>query len=180
MIGHSPCCPVCRQAVVEDPVECERCTAPYHRDCWSFIGNCSIFGCGAQVVPVEPIPGDYPWSLWLLRSGIVMTVSPIPAMFFGPPFPVMATLLLAVTASLVALGFHATISRSITSGIPGEKWLKSRMILSWWLFAVSTPAWGALILFQIALGIFWFSRSGLPALSADRTPHFLTGPGKPN
>ena len=42
-----PVCKVCGEAIVgDDPwVVCTTCQTPHHRDCWEFIGTCSIFGC---------------------------------------------------------------------------------------------------------------------------------------
>lgn len=47
-----PICKVCGEAIVAEFVTCGQCRAPHHRDCWEFIGGCSIFGCqGKQSVP---------------------------------------------------------------------------------------------------------------------------------
>ncbi len=41
-----PLCKVCGDAIVDTPwVICASCLTPHHRDCWEFIGACSIFGC---------------------------------------------------------------------------------------------------------------------------------------
>jgi hypothetical protein len=49
-----PLCKVCGQ-LIDDGVPrtlCARCKAPHHRDCWEFIGGCSIFGCnGKEGIP---------------------------------------------------------------------------------------------------------------------------------
>jgi Prokaryotic RING finger family 1 len=48
-----PVCKVCGDAITEVHVVCTTCRTPHHRDCWSFIGGCSIFGCtGKQCVTV--------------------------------------------------------------------------------------------------------------------------------
>ncbi len=48
-----PICKVCGFTIEEAHVACASCRAPFHRDCWSFIGGCSIFGCqGKQSVTV--------------------------------------------------------------------------------------------------------------------------------
>lgn len=52
-----PVCKVCGEAVVEGPmVACEKCGAPHHRDCWEFVGWCSIYGCGGKVGRPGPVP----------------------------------------------------------------------------------------------------------------------------
>ncbi|MEJ7638196.1 MAG: hypothetical protein WKF75_09540 [Singulisphaera sp.] len=41
-----------RRAIVIPHVICVVCRTPCHRDCWSFVGGCSIFGCrGTQGLP---------------------------------------------------------------------------------------------------------------------------------
>ncbi len=49
-----PLCKVCGQTIDGGPrTLCARCKAPHHRDCWEFIGGCSIFGCnGKEGVPL--------------------------------------------------------------------------------------------------------------------------------
>jgi hypothetical protein len=49
-----PLCKVCGQLIEDGPrTLCSRCKAPHHRDCWEFIGGCSIFGCnGKEGIPV--------------------------------------------------------------------------------------------------------------------------------
>lgn len=51
-----PVCKVCGEPVVEGPaIVCETCGAPHHRDCWEFVGSCSIYGCGGRTgKPAEP------------------------------------------------------------------------------------------------------------------------------
>ena len=45
-----PICKVCGDPIVEAPwVVCATCLTPHHRDCWEFIGACSIFGCLSKV-----------------------------------------------------------------------------------------------------------------------------------
>jgi hypothetical protein len=47
-----PICKVCGEAIVVPGVLCETCKTPHHRDCWEFIGACSIYGCnGKRSVP---------------------------------------------------------------------------------------------------------------------------------
>lgn len=39
-------CKVCGDPIADLPrVICASCRTPHHRDCWEFIGGCSIFGC---------------------------------------------------------------------------------------------------------------------------------------
>ena len=38
-------CPVCSGALVKRVVYCLACGAPHHRDCWRYVGRCSMFGC---------------------------------------------------------------------------------------------------------------------------------------
>lgn len=41
-----PVCKVCGDPIADVPwVICTTCLTPHHRDCWEFIGACSIFGC---------------------------------------------------------------------------------------------------------------------------------------
>jgi hypothetical protein len=47
-----PVCKVCGDPIVEEAVRCDTCLTPHHRDCWEFVGSCSIYGCkGKQSVP---------------------------------------------------------------------------------------------------------------------------------
>jgi hypothetical protein len=47
-----PVCKVCGDPITEEHVVCSACRTPHHRDCWQFVGGCSIFGCnGKQSVP---------------------------------------------------------------------------------------------------------------------------------
>lgn len=41
-------CQVCGSALEEDVVRCRKCGTPHHRDCWSYNGCCSTFGCGER------------------------------------------------------------------------------------------------------------------------------------
>ena len=43
-----PTCKVCGEPIGGSPspkVYCSTCRTPHHRDCWDFIGSCSVFGC---------------------------------------------------------------------------------------------------------------------------------------
>jgi hypothetical protein len=48
-----PMCKVCGDPISGSPkVFCTICRTPHHRDCWEFIGSCSVFGCkGKTSVP---------------------------------------------------------------------------------------------------------------------------------
>ncbi|RUL89045.1 RING finger protein [Tautonia sociabilis] len=49
-----PICKVCNEPILpgEDRVSCSSCRTPHHRDCWNFVGTCSIYGCqGKRCVP---------------------------------------------------------------------------------------------------------------------------------
>ena len=49
----SPVCKVCGDPIVSDAVQCGTCLTPHHRDCWEFVGSCSIYGCnGKKSTPV--------------------------------------------------------------------------------------------------------------------------------
>lgn len=46
-----PVCKVCGDPIVNPEVLCVICRSPHHRDCWDFVGSCSIYGCtGKQCV----------------------------------------------------------------------------------------------------------------------------------
>lgn len=47
-----PVCKVCGDAITSQgspKVLCLTCRTPHHRDCWDFIGSCSVFGCKGKV-----------------------------------------------------------------------------------------------------------------------------------
>jgi RING finger family protein len=47
-----PICKVCGEEIVAPGVFCETCKTPHHRDCWEFVGACSIYGCnGKKSIP---------------------------------------------------------------------------------------------------------------------------------
>jgi hypothetical protein len=47
-----PICKVCGEPIVAPGVLCGTCQTPHHRDCWEFVGACSIYGCnGKRSVP---------------------------------------------------------------------------------------------------------------------------------
>jgi Prokaryotic RING finger family 1 len=43
-----PLCKVCGDPITDTHVVCTKCHTPHHRDCWSFVGGCSIFGCNGK------------------------------------------------------------------------------------------------------------------------------------
>lgn len=53
-----PICKVCGEAITSAAVACTICRTPHHRDCWEFVGACSIYGChGKQCQPISgPLP----------------------------------------------------------------------------------------------------------------------------
>lgn len=38
-------CEVCGTGMSQDLVRCRRCRTPHHRECWSYVGRCTTFGC---------------------------------------------------------------------------------------------------------------------------------------
>ena len=40
-------CLVCGDPVSSQRVDCRQCRTPHHRECWDYIGKCSVFGCGS-------------------------------------------------------------------------------------------------------------------------------------
>lgn len=38
-------CQVCGETIVVDMVFCSRCKTPHHRECWEYVGACSVYGC---------------------------------------------------------------------------------------------------------------------------------------
>jgi hypothetical protein len=43
-----PVCKVCGEPIVTPAVYCATCRTPHHRDCWEFVGACSIYGCHSK------------------------------------------------------------------------------------------------------------------------------------
>jgi Prokaryotic RING finger family 1 len=44
-------CKVCGDPIGDAPkVQCATCRTPHHRDCWEFVGGCSIFGCKGKTI----------------------------------------------------------------------------------------------------------------------------------
>jgi hypothetical protein len=57
IVGHGPpepedagppVCKVCGEPIVTPAVRCDVCKTPHHRDCWEFVGSCSIYGCNGK------------------------------------------------------------------------------------------------------------------------------------
>jgi hypothetical protein len=49
-----PICKVCGEPIDAPCVVCETCDTPHHRDCWEFVGSCSIYGCtGKRSIPAR-------------------------------------------------------------------------------------------------------------------------------
>ena len=52
-------CKVCGTDFSETaPVYCSRCDVPHHEDCWRYVGQCSIFGCGCKTFVSSLDPAD--------------------------------------------------------------------------------------------------------------------------
>jgi hypothetical protein len=50
--AEAPICKVCGEPLEAPTVVCATCRTPHHRDCWEFVGSCSIYGCnGKQSLP---------------------------------------------------------------------------------------------------------------------------------
>jgi hypothetical protein len=43
-----PMCEVCGDPITAVHVKCALCRTPFHRDCWTFVGGCSTFGCPSK------------------------------------------------------------------------------------------------------------------------------------
>ena len=45
-----PICKVCLESIEGGPiVVCSSCRTPHHRECWEYVGSCSIYGCGCKM-----------------------------------------------------------------------------------------------------------------------------------
>jgi hypothetical protein len=49
-------CPVCavKLDAERELVNCVRCEAPHHPECWAYIGSCATFGCGSDRSSGDP------------------------------------------------------------------------------------------------------------------------------
>lgn len=46
----SPVCKVCGDPISSgEAITCSVCNTPHHRDCWDYVGACSIYGCNGKV-----------------------------------------------------------------------------------------------------------------------------------
>lgn len=59
--GEGGECPVCGDALGSPAaqVRCERCGTGHHPECWSYAGQCSVFGCGGEHVSTAHLDGTY-------------------------------------------------------------------------------------------------------------------------
>ena len=47
-------CKVCGEPILAGAViVCAACNTPHHRDCWEYVGACSIYGCNGKVGVTE-------------------------------------------------------------------------------------------------------------------------------
>lgn len=55
-------CRICGEEIREGLVFCRRCKTPHHRECWQYVGRCSVFACGETLFRepqvAERVPGD--------------------------------------------------------------------------------------------------------------------------
>jgi hypothetical protein len=55
-------CRICGEEIHEGLVFCRRCKTPHHRECWQYVGRCSVFACGETLFRepqvAERVPGD--------------------------------------------------------------------------------------------------------------------------
>jgi hypothetical protein len=48
--GGPPICKVCGEPIADQAVIiCAVCNTPHHRDCWEYVGACSIYGCNGKI-----------------------------------------------------------------------------------------------------------------------------------
>jgi hypothetical protein len=44
--GEDPgLCPVCAAELADGVVQCDKCRTPHHRECWTYVGQCSTYAC---------------------------------------------------------------------------------------------------------------------------------------
>jgi hypothetical protein len=47
--GLAVVCKVCGEPITDQPVViCAQCRTPHHRECWEYVGACSIYGCTSK------------------------------------------------------------------------------------------------------------------------------------
>jgi hypothetical protein len=62
-------CNVCGEPIRDDLVYCQRCKTPHHQECWTYAGNCSVFGCRESVYLLPghghspPTPDEPRWPI---------------------------------------------------------------------------------------------------------------------
>jgi len=48
--GGPPTCKVCGEPIANgEVIVCSSCNTPHHRDCWEYVGACSIYGCNGKI-----------------------------------------------------------------------------------------------------------------------------------
>jgi hypothetical protein len=48
--SEPPVCKVCGEPILDgNVITCAECNTPHHRDCWEYVGACSIYGCNGKV-----------------------------------------------------------------------------------------------------------------------------------
>lgn len=45
---HAGWCGICGEEANQRRVACARCRSPHHKECWGWIGQCALFGCGSR------------------------------------------------------------------------------------------------------------------------------------
>jgi hypothetical protein len=164
-------CAVCSVTVhMAGARACPTCGVLYHRDCWDWIGSCSIFGCaggpaGPSVlrprwVDSRPPP---PFSLrrFLIHNVVAMV---IPVMVVGLIFCVgksgrsredLAFLGAAVCALYVFFGplFDSRHPFTYSARRTEDGFLKTRIVLSMMLAFTEPAAWVMLVVVQAAFAV---------------------------
>lgn len=56
-----PKCPVCQTELTRQGlVLCQKCSAPHHRQCWTFNKGCGVYACGCRVLVLPPAAQGHP------------------------------------------------------------------------------------------------------------------------
>lgn len=51
-------CPVCAQEVMEaEGLRCAQCQTLHYRECWDYVGGCSIYACGSRLTTSQGMAG---------------------------------------------------------------------------------------------------------------------------
>ena len=54
-------CPCCHSSdFSNDEISCKKCLTPQHLDCWTYVGSCSVFGCGSIKYVLKNGKIDFP------------------------------------------------------------------------------------------------------------------------